>query len=242
MSTYYKKIEGKNYDRAMLEKAENSIKGKGDGRISLTDARNLIKLIRDGGRITDIEKRTLAYILENYNFTDTAIKYIEKTLSEALIPDSGNVAETHIEEKENKKSAISSISKKTVIIISLILLLIVIIIFAVLKIFNKNNKTVIPAAEKKDEIVDTQKTGIEIPKPEAASLKTDEAKPVQKEIKITDNEYIVKENDNLIKISKELYNDYRKWQDIYNLNKDKLDKPSVIFPGQVLKLPEKQNK
>ena len=51
----------------------------------LADTRNIIKLIKDGGRITEIEKRTLSYILENYNFTDTAIKYIEKTLSESLL-------------------------------------------------------------------------------------------------------------------------------------------------------------
>ena len=36
MSTYYKIINGKKYDRAMIENAENNIKGKGDGRISLS--------------------------------------------------------------------------------------------------------------------------------------------------------------------------------------------------------------
>ena len=127
MSTYYKKIDGKNYDRAMLEKAEKSVTGKGDGRISLADARNLIKLIKDGGRITDIEKRTLAYILEKYHFTETAIKYLEKALSEALIPETDDLKDKQTEESENKKGAAQTFgffSKKMAVLISLLIIII----------------------------------------------------------------------------------------------------------------------
>jgi nucleoid-associated protein YgaU len=245
MSAYYKKIDGKNYDRAMIEKAESSIKGKGDGRISLSDARNLIKLIKDGGRITDIEKKTLSYILENYKFTDTAIKYIEKTLTEALTPEPETVSVKEIEKSDRKKGAVqtfSFFSKKVAILISLLIIIILILIFAFVKIFQKSKKPDILIPDKKDEVVSVQRTEAETPKTETAVTTSDVAKTVEKQKAIHGNEYIVKENDNLIKISIELFNDYTKWHEIYNLNKDKVDKPSIIFPGQVLKLPEKQNK
>jgi hypothetical protein len=70
--TYYKIINGKKYDRQMLEIAEEATAGKGDGRISLADAKRLITAVLDGGRYTDIEKETMAYIRENYRFTDEA--------------------------------------------------------------------------------------------------------------------------------------------------------------------------
>jgi len=39
MSSYYKEINGVKYDKAMLEAADKSIEGKGDGRISLEDSK-----------------------------------------------------------------------------------------------------------------------------------------------------------------------------------------------------------
>jgi hypothetical protein len=70
--TYYKMIDGKKYDRQMLEVAEKTTAGKGDGRISLNDAQQLLTAVVDGGRYTDIEKETMAYIRDNYKFTDEA--------------------------------------------------------------------------------------------------------------------------------------------------------------------------
>jgi hypothetical protein len=46
--------------------------GRGDGRISLADARRLIAAVVDGGRYTDVEKATMAYIRDNYRFTEEA--------------------------------------------------------------------------------------------------------------------------------------------------------------------------
>ena len=69
---YYKVINGKRYDRQMLEIAETATAGQGDGRISLADAQRLIKAVVDGGSYTDVEKQTMAYIRDNYRFTDEA--------------------------------------------------------------------------------------------------------------------------------------------------------------------------
>jgi hypothetical protein len=70
--SYYKIIDGKKYDKNMLEIAEASAAGKGDGRISIADAQRLIAAVTDGGRYTDIEKDTMAHIRENYKFTEEA--------------------------------------------------------------------------------------------------------------------------------------------------------------------------
>jgi len=73
--TYYRKIKGKNYDRRLLELADASTSGKGDGRISLNDARAIFRAIKDSDAYTDIEKRTVQYIRDNYKFTDEADKW-----------------------------------------------------------------------------------------------------------------------------------------------------------------------
>lgn len=70
--SYYKVIDGKKYDREMLEIADRATQGKGDGRISVDDAKKLIEAVKDGGRYTEVEKETMAYIRENYKFTDEA--------------------------------------------------------------------------------------------------------------------------------------------------------------------------
>jgi nucleoid-associated protein YgaU len=72
MASYYKKIKGKNYDRALLDLADSTTKGRGDGRISINDAKKLFKKIKDSDTYTDIEKRTVQYIRDNYKFTKEA--------------------------------------------------------------------------------------------------------------------------------------------------------------------------
>ena len=82
MSSYYKTIDGVDYDRAMLETADKSIQGQGDGRISFDDAKTLVKNMEDGGKITEIEFQTLDYIYKNYKFTEPAVKFIEDSIAE----------------------------------------------------------------------------------------------------------------------------------------------------------------
>jgi len=80
---YYKIIDGLNFDAELLNMADNLIKGRGDGRISIEDSNKLLTKIFDGGTITKVECRTILYILKNYkltneasqNFLDKLIKY-----------------------------------------------------------------------------------------------------------------------------------------------------------------------
>jgi DNA-directed RNA polymerase subunit F len=70
--SYYKEIDGKKYDNALLEAADTAIKGRGDGRISMEDAKDLLEKVKDGDSYTDIEKDTVAYIRDNYKWTEEA--------------------------------------------------------------------------------------------------------------------------------------------------------------------------
>ena len=70
--SYYKEIDGKKYDKELLELAEKLIKGQGDGRIAMEDANKLFTEVRDGTKYTDIEKDTVSYIRDNFKWTDEA--------------------------------------------------------------------------------------------------------------------------------------------------------------------------
>lgn len=50
--------------------------------------------------------------------------------------------------------------------------------------------------------------------------------------------YTVVAGDSLSKIAKRTYGDANRWRAIFELNKDIIKNPDLIFPGQVLTLPE----
>jgi nucleoid-associated protein YgaU len=49
--------------------------------------------------------------------------------------------------------------------------------------------------------------------------------------------YTVAKGDSLSKIAKKLYGNANRWRDIFDANRDQLDNPDLIQPGQILKLP-----
>jgi nucleoid-associated protein YgaU len=51
--------------------------------------------------------------------------------------------------------------------------------------------------------------------------------------------YTVRKGDTLSAIAKREYGDANAWRRIYDANRDKLDNPDVIHPGQELTLPAK---
>ncbi len=69
---YYKTIDGVKYDAELLEAAEKAVAGRGDGRISLEDAQDLLEKVKDGDTYTDVEKATMAYIRDNFKWTEQA--------------------------------------------------------------------------------------------------------------------------------------------------------------------------
>lgn len=78
--SYYKTIEGKKYDGEVIDLAEKLTSGSGDGRISMEDAKQLFDAVADGDSYTDIEKDTMAYVRENYKWTDAADEWFRSEI------------------------------------------------------------------------------------------------------------------------------------------------------------------
>jgi nucleoid-associated protein YgaU len=57
---------------------------------------------------------------------------------------------------------------------------------------------------------------------------------------ITMKEYTVRKGDTLQKISKKFYGTTRKWQKIYQANRNVLKAPDRLYPGQVIQIPLKE--
>lgn len=49
--------------------------------------------------------------------------------------------------------------------------------------------------------------------------------------------YTVQSGDSLSKIAKQVYGDASQWQRIFEANRDQIDDPDKIFPGQTFKIP-----
>lgn len=74
---YYQIIDGKKFDRQLIELAESLVDNRGDGRISENDAQQVAQALCDSDAITAIEKDTLQYLLDNFNWTDAAIDWLK---------------------------------------------------------------------------------------------------------------------------------------------------------------------
>ena len=80
--SYYKIIDGINFDAGLLSMADELLKGQGDGRISIDDSNKLLTKIFDGGTITKVECRTILYILKNYKLTNEAFQnFLDKLIN-----------------------------------------------------------------------------------------------------------------------------------------------------------------
>jgi nucleoid-associated protein YgaU len=54
----------------------------------------------------------------------------------------------------------------------------------------------------------------------------------------TERTYTVVRGDSLSKIAKRFYGKANDWKRIFEANKDVIENPDLIYPGQVLKIPE----
>lgn len=73
-------VESVHYDLVLIDGAELAIEGRGDGRISLDDAELIWRMVESDGKITNIERRTIGYILENYKCTEPATAFLSGKL------------------------------------------------------------------------------------------------------------------------------------------------------------------
>ena len=52
--------------------------------------------------------------------------------------------------------------------------------------------------------------------------------------------YVVAPGDTLISIARHVLGDEKRWEEIYELNRDQLESPDLIVPGMKLRLPERK--
>lgn len=69
------------------------------------------------------------------------------------------------------------------------------------------------------------------------SATTKPATPRDGPAKAAGRRYTVRKGDTLSHIAKAQYGEASRWQQIYEANRDQLDDPDLIHPGQVLRIP-----
>ncbi|MCT8333915.1 OmpA family protein [Leptospira sp. 85282-16] len=77
--SYYRTISGKQYDNELLEIAEKATK-RSKAPIGKNIAKTLFDAIKDGGDYTDVEKRTVKYIRDNFKFSAEADEYLRSEI------------------------------------------------------------------------------------------------------------------------------------------------------------------
>ena len=70
----YQTIDGVKYEKELLDLAKHHTTGRGEGNLSKDEVADLFASAQDGQGITETEKRTLAYIRDNFPFTDAAAR------------------------------------------------------------------------------------------------------------------------------------------------------------------------
>lgn len=70
----YETIDGQKYEKELLDLARKHTTGAGEGKLSKDEVLDLIKSAQDGTSVTETEKATLAYIRNNFEFTEAAAK------------------------------------------------------------------------------------------------------------------------------------------------------------------------
>ncbi len=113
--SYYRTIKGKQYDREILEIVEKASK-RSKAPLNKNIAKSIFEAIKDGGDYTDIEKRTLKYIRDNFKFAPDADEYlrteIRKWAAKISVPAAkkSNKSSSKGETKPAKKTRVTSTS------------------------------------------------------------------------------------------------------------------------------------
>jgi len=77
--SYYTVIDGKKFDRSLLELAQALVADRSDGRLTQPDAEQILRAAFDRNVITNIEQETLMYITEHFTWTNEATEWRKQT-------------------------------------------------------------------------------------------------------------------------------------------------------------------
>ena len=62
-------------------------------------------------------------------------------------------------------------------------------------------------------------------------------RPAEPASTTTPDTYVVQKGDSLSKIAKRVYGNANDWRKIFEANRDNIENPDLIYPGQTLKIP-----
>jgi len=77
----YQSIDGVQYEKELLDLAKKHTTGRGEGKLSKDEVAVLLASAQDGQGVTETEKRTLAYIRNNFTFTDAAARDFDEAFA-----------------------------------------------------------------------------------------------------------------------------------------------------------------
>lgn len=77
----YQSIDGVQYEKELLDLAKKHTTGRGEGKLSKDEVAELLASAQDGQGVTETEKRTLAYIRNNFTFTDAAARDFDEAFA-----------------------------------------------------------------------------------------------------------------------------------------------------------------
>ena len=81
---YYVKIDGMELDSAIVDACRTAVAGQGDGRVSLEDSKSVFGKAADGNKITQCERWTVRYCLQEFKWTRPAATWMVDAMHKAL--------------------------------------------------------------------------------------------------------------------------------------------------------------
>lgn len=99
--SYYRTIRGRTYDRELLEIVEKATK-RTKSPLSKSVARSLFQALSDGGKYTDIEKRTIQYIRSHFSFAKEADEFLRTEVRKWAAENSKSGKKRYPSSKEEK--------------------------------------------------------------------------------------------------------------------------------------------
>ena len=242
ISKSYQKKTGKEISSAPIEAIQGVKKSESD---FLTDSFG-IKSIRQLASFKHVQ--TALEIIEYSKSSSKAPKSAakkkpEKAVKKPAAKESPNLKEIKASPtvKDDAKSNVEGVSKKTGIIVALILAAAGLFLLKILTEENSVKKAA--AVEHSSERSEKKPAVIEEPKTlntEESIVNTESSNKVPKpqENSSAEKVYNVQPKDTLGKISRKFFNNFSRWKDIYEINKDQISKPELIYPGQKIRIPE----
>jgi nucleoid-associated protein YgaU len=76
------------------------------------------------------------------------------------------------------------------------------------------------------------------PRPDFSDVESGSSSTAPRPSAPSERTYTVRKGDSLSKIAKREYGDAQQWRRIYEANREMIENPDLIYPGQVIRIPE----